>query len=227
MTKLTLNLPTGRRLHLTLVKGRVAPLLENDLVPAIHEAKKARSGSKISRFARTIIEGINLKKLLGSNLALAIIATSFVPTQAIANSDASVEPETVVISTQAPLTTEIAVQYPLRVVKVNQGYRLFHPGIDFEGLTGDAVRPFKAGKIQSVEYSRFLYGNSIIVDHGGNQTSLYAHLSKIMVKKGDIVTTLTKIGEVGSTGRSTGDHLHLEIRQNGLPVNPLTVLPKI
>ena len=82
------------------------------------------------------------------------------------------------------------------------------------------------GRVFAINYSRYAYGNAILIYHGSEITSLYAHLSKINVTPNQEVTTDMVIGEMGATGRSFGDHLHLEIRDNGVPINPLTVLPK-
>jgi murein DD-endopeptidase MepM/ murein hydrolase activator NlpD len=83
------------------------------------------------------------------------------------------------------------------------------------------------GVVAEIQHSRFAYGNAVIINHDGNLTSLYAHLSKIDVKEGQSITTLTKIGEMGATGHAFGDHLHLEIRKNGLPINPFSILPPL
>lgn len=165
----------------------------------------------------------SIKKVLGTNLAFALILTSFVPTHGIVNVEAE---EPVIAEAQTVLKTERAAQYPVEGVKITQGYRIFHPGIDLDGITGDAIRPIKNGKVVEVSYSRFAYGNAVIVDHGNGTTSLYAHLSEIEVEPDQEVTTETMIGKMGATGRSFGDHLHLEIRQNGRAVNPTTVLPR-
>jgi len=118
------------------------------------------------------------------------------------------------------------IQYPVEPVKITQGFGFFHPGIDLDGLTGDKIRPIKSGVVEAVSYSKYTYGNAIIVNHGDDLTSLYAHLSKIDVSEGDSVTTDTVIGEMGATGHASGDHLHLEIRDSGRAINPFTILPR-
>lgn len=109
---------------------------------------------------------------------------------------------------------------------LSQKYTFFHPGIDLDGETGDPLFPIAKGVVITTENSRFAYGKAIYIDHGNDYTSLYAHLSEIKVIEGQFVDIDTEIGLMGSTGRSTGSHLHLEIRKNGLAINPLSVLPK-
>ncbi len=222
MLKLTLNLPK-HRLQLRLAQRR-GPSVENEpLFPELKTIKNARSGNKVSRYFRHVFEHKNIRRILGTNLAIVLIATSFVPTDVFANTEAE---QTVIEETTTPLTTEKSAQYPVEPVRITQGYRLFHPGIDFDGLTGDPIKPIKKGRIQDISMSKYAYGNAIIVDHGNQITSLYAHLSKIYVQEDQEVDITTVIGEMGRTGRASGDHLHLEIRDHGIPINPYSVLPR-
>jgi murein DD-endopeptidase MepM/ murein hydrolase activator NlpD len=94
-----------------------------------------------------------------------------------------------------------------------------HPGIDFKGNMGDAVKSTANGKVSMAGYNGG-YGNCIVIDHGYELQTLYGHLSKINVKIGDEVKLGEVIGEVGSTGRSTGPHLHYEVHFKGEKVNP-------
>lgn len=97
---------------------------------------------------------------------------------------------------------------------------IFHEGVDLQGKRGDAVSAAKSG---TVIYSGWMsgYGKLIIIDHGNGYTTRYGHLNSISVEKGAEVSAGDYIGEIGSTGRSTGPHLHFEIRKNGRPVDPL------
>jgi len=156
-------------------------------------------------------------------MALVIVASSLLPTNVFANTP---EEETVIGGAEVPLTTEHSVQYPVEVIEITQGYTLFHPGVDFDGITGDSVKPIKNGVVEAISRSKYAYGNAIIVDHGNKLTSLYAHLSTIEVGEGERVTTDTEIGKLGATGHASGDHLHLEIRDSGRAINPFTILPR-
>jgi murein DD-endopeptidase MepM/ murein hydrolase activator NlpD len=95
-----------------------------------------------------------------------------------------------------------------------------HKGIDIPASTGDDVRSVKAGTVIESD-NRNGYGNTVVVDHGGGVTTRYAHLSARQVAVGDRVTSGQILGLVGQTGRATGSHLHLEVRQNGIAIDPL------
>lgn len=94
-----------------------------------------------------------------------------------------------------------------------------HNGIDFGGSVGDPVFATAAGTVSRTGYDRAM-GNYIFVKHGNNLETVYMHLSKTLVKKGQTVKKGEKIGSLGSTGRSTGPHLHYEVHKNGTPINP-------
>jgi murein DD-endopeptidase MepM/ murein hydrolase activator NlpD len=94
-----------------------------------------------------------------------------------------------------------------------------HTGIDLHGEMGDPVRVTANGKVTIASWQGG-YGNMIEVDHGNGLATRYGHLSKIEVKVGDVVRIGQTIGRVGSTGRSTGPHLHYETRIDGEPVDP-------
>lgn len=99
----------------------------------------------------------------------------------------------------------------------------FHPGIDFKGQRGDAARCTANGKVIFAGWMGG-YGNCVQIAHANSYQTLYGHLSRISVRVGEEVTAGEKIGEVGSTGRSTGTHLHYEVRKNGKAVNPISFL---
>ena len=99
------------------------------------------------------------------------------------------------------------------------GTLALHPGIDFQGHTGDPARSTGAGTVVSAGPSNG-YGNMVEIDHGNGISTRYGHLSAILVHIGQKVETGEEIGKVGSTGRSTGPHLHYEVRRNGVAIDP-------
>lgn len=100
----------------------------------------------------------------------------------------------------------------------------FHAGMDIDGERGDTVMSPANGTIIKAGWQGG-YGNMIEIDHGNGLTTRYGHLSKIEVQVGDVVQRGQLIGLVGSTGRSTGPHLHYELRLNDKSINPRLLLP--
>jgi murein DD-endopeptidase MepM/ murein hydrolase activator NlpD len=99
------------------------------------------------------------------------------------------------------------------------GGRQYHKGIDFDANTGDTVLSVADGVV-SYSGSRSGYGNVVEVDHGNGYVTRYAHNSRLVVKVGDLVRVGQEIAKAGSTGRSTGAHVHFEVWENGRVVNP-------
>lgn len=103
------------------------------------------------------------------------------------------------------------------------GIRMYHTGVDISGSYGDNIYAVSNGR---VIYSGWQsgYGKVIVVDHGNGMSTLYAHCSQLLVKEGDFVKRGEIIGKIGATGWATGPHLHFEVRKNGTPINPLSVV---
>lgn len=121
--------------------------------------------------------------------------------------------------TAAPMETS---SYGFRRDPFN-GMAAFHAGIDFPGRHGQPILAASAGRVIAAGV-RNGYGNCIDVDHGHGIVTRYAHLSGYDARVGDLVTRGQQIGRMGSTGRSTGTHLHFEVRINGAAVNPRNFL---
>lgn len=103
------------------------------------------------------------------------------------------------------------------------GHPRFHNGIDLAAPMGSPVRASNAGVVSRTGYSD-IFGNYILIKHDNGYETLYGHLSEISVNKDDILYGGQKIGQVGTTGRSTGPHLHFEVRKTGETLNPLQVI---
>ena len=116
--------------------------------------------------------------------------------------------------------TRITSEFGSRKDPVTGAVGAHHAGLDFGYPSGTLIYPVKPGVVKSVRYQPSGYGYHIIIDHGGGYDSLYGHCSVLLAKEGQSVTTSTPIAKVGSTGKSTGAHLHLEIQVNGAAVNP-------
>lgn len=97
----------------------------------------------------------------------------------------------------------------------------FHEGVDFTAPVGTEIYATGDGTVTEVERLKVGYGNYVVIDHGFSYETVYAHLSKFNVRRGQQVKRGQVIGYVGNTGKSTAPHLHYEVRRNGRPVNPI------
>jgi murein DD-endopeptidase MepM/ murein hydrolase activator NlpD len=148
-------------------------------------------------------------------------------------------------ASKAETTAEVSFQWPTNNHTVTYGYKevmqfqdsgfhWLHRGIDIAGETGDAVYASAAGTVKRAYCTNIAgfngYGCFIVLKHDDQYKTVYAHLDTLAVKKGDAVVAGQTIGTVGSTGRSTGPHLHFEIREKAklrfLPIDPLDHLPQ-
>jgi len=102
-------------------------------------------------------------------------------------------------------------------------FHSFHEGIDFPAEVGTPIEAAASGKVVYAEVHP-AYGKMLEIDHGNGLVTRYAHCSSLSVKEGDLVVRGQRVGTVGSTGRSTGPHLHFEVRLNGAPQNPARFL---
>jgi len=146
----------------------------------------------------------------------------------------NLDPEIKIIQIKDPGNGEVIKEISPEIVWPVQGvitlefgqsssYQPLHTGIDIanaNGQVGDPITPFMKGTVVYAGEIFWGYGKHVIIDHGDNITSLYGHLDKIYVFKGQKVDIGHQIGIMGSTGWSTGPHLHFEIRLYGIPVNP-------
>jgi len=182
-----------------------------------------RTGSPLSRIGRVIFEKPQTKKLLGIGLSGVMVLSSLVSPSfgAVAKAESNQE---IITPPQKVLTTEHTFHKPVNGV-VSQSYHWYHQAVDIACDEGKQVKPIADGKVVQKDYQFFGYGNFIIIDHGNGYISLYAHLEKTApVEVDQEVKRDTTIGLAGSTGRSTGPHLHLEVTEDGKNIDPCSVI---
>jgi murein DD-endopeptidase MepM/ murein hydrolase activator NlpD len=230
MTTLTLSL--GRNQVLVSFgrkPGRPKRTLAVKLGEIISFTKKLATsrryaGHPVSRVLRRVFEFQKIRGVLGLNLAfIALFSGVLIPP--ISALDTQPEEEIVALSPgETQVITLEGIQSPLKTFKVSQGYSFFHPAIDLDEELGAEIYPIMNGQVEDVSEGRFGYGRAILINHGNELKSFYAHLNQINVYEGEEVDMETVIGTVGRSGWATGTHLHLEIRDNGRNINPLTLL---
>lgn len=219
MIKLQIKTPWQYRLDIAIVKIKKK---KNPFLLNLGQLGHIKKGSKISRFFRIILEKHKIEKIIGVNLTTILMLTTLLPAQVGTNTSPE---ESILRLKDFEFLTQKGVQPPLKEVRITQGYKLYHPGVDLDGKIGDPVYPIMTGEVLEISYSNIGYGNAVIIKHNENISSLYAHLNKILVKPGEVVNLQTQIGEVGKSGNAHGDHLHLEIRDGKRAINPSSLIP--
>ncbi len=174
-----------------------------------------------------------------ASVAVLAMAAAPSPEPYVAVEDAgAVEPVPPPVTAEArpagPMTRLIAFVTPLKGYAINSAYGLRrlaseararqHKGVDIAAPQGTSVFVACEGEVLRTGYDSGGYGRFIEVQHPNGMSTLYAHLSRVDVARGDRLGSGERIGLVGSTGRSTGPHLHFEVRRNDAQVNPTSVL---
>lgn len=185
---------------------------------------------KGSRFARKLIEHKRFRSVFNSLLVFFLSFMAVLSTSKHVFGQTQTSPENLLIASplateEVILTTKKTSRLPV-IGPLSQGFTYYHPGIDIEAEFNESIYPFLQGIIAEAGSQIGGYGNYVLIDHKNGYFSLYAHLNHILVKKDDEVIQETAIGTIGLTGYTTGSHLHLEIYENGMAVNPLSILPQ-
>jgi murein DD-endopeptidase MepM/ murein hydrolase activator NlpD len=166
---------------------------------------------------------------------VAVILLTQVGINIVSDKLVSQNPQTQTIQIRDPLTGDVVktispnVVWPTKgVITLEYGesslYQPFHTGIDIAGSKDDPVNPAMDGTVVYAGEIFWGFGKHIIIDNGNNIQTIYAHLDKIYVYKGQKVTTANIIGGQGQTGWATGIHLHFQVNVYGIPVNPRVFL---
>jgi len=178
--------------------------------------------SPFSRFFRRVCEFSRIRQTIGLLVVVLVSLSAILPISLAAAQTAVDKNFTQLKLENEIIQTKKSFRLPIETYTVTQGYRFFHPGVDFAGTKGSPVYPVAEGVVIQVGHGRFAYGNHVMIDHGSGLKSLYAHLAKTEVKTGEKVTQDSIVGLLGSTGWSTGPHLHFQVWQEGKLVNPRT-----
>ncbi|MCL4397763.1 M23 family metallopeptidase [Patescibacteria group bacterium] len=186
-----------------------------------------RNGTSIvGKYARLVLRKRELKRPAG--VGIVALTTAVILIHNLSNIGGSAA--LAVSGPVAPLidaTTKASIQKPINYDVETRGFSWFHTGADLAAPTGTQVRAIMTGTVVAVNHELFGYGNHIIIDHAEGLESLYGHLSRTEVEPGQKVNAGEEIGLSGSTGFSTGPHLHLEIHQNGQLINPADIVPGV
>lgn len=178
----------------------------------------------LSRLAVRVFEGKRIRQITSLMLVAVVICLVVLPTSMVSAQTEAIKNSSNLVNEPEIVRTEKSIQIPVNYDMISQGFSFLHPGIDMAADKGTPVSPIMEGKIVDIEFGRFGFGNHVIIDHGSGFKSLYAHFSKIEVKRDEIVTKDSILGLVGSTGWSTGPHLHLQISQDDNWINPRVFL---
>ena len=207
-----------------------------DILPESGLTHKVRSGDTLGAIARAndieveeILEANNMslssklsigQKLLipGGNKIVSVATVS-----KTTKSYTGIEAIKNIVKPAPQKTVANKMAWPTVGNRITQYYSWRHKGLDIANKTGTPLFAADTGTIEFVAWSNG-YGYNIIVNHGGGKKTRYAHMSKFYVSKGDSVTKGEAIGEMGSTGWSTGPHIHFEVIINGVKYNPLNYI---
>lgn len=208
----------GQKLIVPSVSGVVYKIARGDTISKI-AAKYGVAGDKIISANGIATEGLTVgnyiivpgAKVVETAKPRAVAAT---PAKTPARPAAS-----------NPISGTGRMQWPSACQRISQYYKgWLHTGVDIACPWGTTLRAADGGRVIRVQYGRTGYGYNVMIDHGGGVVTLYGHMSSIDVVNGQYVERGEIIGAEGSTGRSTGPHLHFEVRINGAFVNPLSYI---
>lgn len=181
--------------------------------------------SVVGKYARKVFSRRETRRAGGT--VLIALAAAVILIHSFANIGGNI---TLAANTPKPVidaTTLQSIQSPVKFFYESRGFSWYHSGADLVAPTGTPVYPIMPGKVKESNAWHFGFGKHVIIEHESGYQSTYAHLSKIEVKPGQEVALATKLGEVGSTGLSTGPHLHLEVVYNSVPINPAEIVPGV
>lgn len=209
-----------------LEKAGIAPRIDPSHLPAVNAAPRdAAGGPELApvcdvRAAYKVAPSPTMEGVKQAEGALSCLQSLI---DRIEQSAATRSVALMALPSRAPMVgAELGSPFGNRVDPIT-GHIAFHPGLDFAAPIGSDILAAGGGKVRFAGFQNEL-GNLVEIDHGNGLISRYAHSSRLYVKEGDIVAPGQRIAAVGSTGRSTGPHLHFEILHEGRYVDPMQYL---
>jgi murein DD-endopeptidase MepM/ murein hydrolase activator NlpD len=211
----------ARVLTLQMMGERVAGLAgvkPADLQPAATSASAAAGGPFRTTVPRTTLDALTLELArLEETAALNADILTLVESRLLER-----RLDALMVPSSRPVEGSVGSGFGFRSDPFN-GRTALHTGLDFPAPQGTPILAAAGGVVQSAE-PHPEYGNLLVIDHGNGLTTRYAHASRILVAPGDLVRRDQHVADVGSTGRSTGPHLHFEVRIDDVPQNPVRFL---
>ena len=216
------SIKPGDTLKILPVTGVSAEVKSGDTLDSIAKKYSAEKQAIVAFPFNDIPDDFSLK------IGQILIVPDGVPPETKVPAKAKPQPQSITKGTQGPAFSAPGggnFQWPTTTSGISTYFAWWHPGIDLPNRSAPPVVASDGGVVTVAGWpDNYGYGNRVIVDHGNGYSTLYAHLSNVYVSAGQRVSRGQTIGQMGSTGRSTGTHLHFELRYKGIAVNPLAIL---
>ncbi len=217
------SIKPGQTLKILPVSGVVVTVKSGDTLESIAKKYQANSQAIVDFPFNDIPDDFKLKS--GQTL---VIPDGQPPDTAFVSPKNRLQPQYSASGPQSPSFQAPgggSFIWPARSVGISQYFAWYHPGVDLPNPSSPPVTAAESGRVVVAGWpDNYGYGNRVVIDHGNGYQTLYAHLSNIYVSAGQTVGKGQVIGQMGSTGRSTGTHLHFEIHYKGIAINPLSIL---
>lgn len=207
----------GDKLVILPTSGALHKVKNGDTVATIAKYYSADAGKVLEFNALPDASDIKIGEYL-------IVPDGKVPPPAPAPRPALAARNVVRVPSSSIVPTSGKMLWPNGCSRITQYFSWYHSGVDIACSAGTPIRTAGDGVVSRVQYLSSGYGHNVMIDHGGGIVTLYGHMTTIFVKAGDSVERGQEIGLEGSTGRSTGPHLHFEVRIDGKIYNPLNYI---
>lgn len=219
----------GQKLTILPSSGISHEVQKGDTIASIAKKYQAESSDIIS--ANNLASAAKIKSgdliFVPNGIKPSKVQSSYQPPKSIVKKPTVREQENAYSDEEVPgssSNSDTKLLWPVLSQRTTQYYSWRHTGLDIGDKVGNPIYAAESGKVEVAGWNSGGYGNYVIVNHGNGLKTLYGHASKLLVKVGDVVSRGETIALVGNTGRSTGPHLHFEVRVNDSRKNPLNYI---